>query len=259
MVPTRRGWRTHAGEHELHHVAGVFSAVGEARMHHVEVQQEERAGRDVVQHHAAGLHRLRVQMAAGLDAGGAHRHRHGMGKIEADEITRHMMAGAGERALRVLMPAGTRGGALAHRRGVCLRSELDVRLRQRRAGVDGAVRVQAVAVAQQGNQGASHHRAIEHSVHLRHPGEDVVAVPRFAFASLPEQCVHLLMCLPVHIRCQTQEAIGDELADTLVVEQHRWPGGLQFHHCGARPDQQAPSAYTKARSAAARIRALVSA
>ena len=106
VVPAWLPWMLRAGEHELHHVARLFGAVREAGVNHVEMEQEERAGLDVVQHHAVRRYRMGVEVAAGLYPRRPHLHRRVVRKVEADQIARQVVAGARERALRVLVPAG---------------------------------------------------------------------------------------------------------------------------------------------------------
>ena len=247
VVPAWLPWMLRTDEYELHHVARLFGAVREAGVNHVEMEQEEGAGLDVVQHHAVRRYRMGVEVAAGLYPSRPHLHRRVVWKVEADQIAWQVVAGARERALRVLMPAGAGPRTLAHGRRVDFRRQRLGAIFHRRAVVNGAMRMQVVARAGDGGQCAMHHRAVQHVVHLRHACEDVVAVPGLALHGEAQQRVDLLVGVGRHVRRQAQEAVGDELAHLIVVEQFGWRHGEYLSAC------------SNGRSTAASASALVSA
>ena len=191
-------------------------------MHHVEVDDEEAAGRHRFEHHAVGRDRMGVEMAAALHAGGAHRHRRLVGKVEADEEPRRVMAGPGQRALRILMPAGTGHRTLAHARGVGIRGRGFGVLRfQRRAAVYGPVRMQVIVRPRQRSDGAMHDGTLQHFVHLRHSRQNVVAVAAFVFVRVAQLGFDLGVQGRGDVRREAQEAVGDEGPHLGVVKKPR--------------------------------------
>ena len=247
VVPTRRGRVTGPREHELDDVAGIVRAVWKARVHHVEVHQQECPGGHAVEDHAVGLDRVRVQVAAGLDARWAHLERRLVGEVEPDQVARQVMPGARQRALGVLMPAGTRDGPLAHPWRVDLGRQLDVPVLDGPVDVHGAVRVHGVVRAGDGGQCTPDDRAVEDAVHLRNPRQDVVAVPAFLLDRELEERGDFDVGARLDVGRQVEEAVGDELTNLIVAEE------LQVVH------GETARACWKGRSTDASMRALVSA